>query len=99
MATENVQLKQDLENVMHEVQNLLHNVSDQGTEKARALRSRANEALATAQNRLVNIGVDARERARQAATVTDDYVHQKPWHAIGIGAAVGVLIGVLAARR
>ncbi|RZI82191.1 MAG: DUF883 domain-containing protein [Rubrivivax sp.] len=99
MATDNVQLKQDLENVLHEVQTLLHNVGDQSTEKALALRSRVNQALAAAQTRLVGIGVDARDRAKQAAVVTDEYVHEKPWQAIGIGAAVGVLVGVLAARR
>jgi ElaB/YqjD/DUF883 family membrane-anchored ribosome-binding protein len=39
------------------------------------------------------------EGTKQAVKVTDDYVHENPWRSIGIGAAAGLLIGFLAARR
>ena len=39
------------------------------------------------------------EKAKQAVTVTDDYVHANPWTAVGIGAVVGTLVGILVARR
>lgn len=29
----------------------------------------------------------------------DDYVHEKPWQGIGVGAAVGLVLGLLLARR
>jgi ElaB/YqjD/DUF883 family membrane-anchored ribosome-binding protein len=38
-------------------------------------------------------------RAKAAATATDDYVHEKPWQAIGVAAAVGLALGVLIGRR
>jgi ElaB/YqjD/DUF883 family membrane-anchored ribosome-binding protein len=38
-------------------------------------------------------------RARQAADFTDGYVHENPWRAIGVGAAIGLLIGYLVSRR
>src|ERR1041384_1107875 len=39
-------------------------------------------------------------RARSAgAAAADDYVRQSPWIAVGIAAAAGMLIGLLAARR
>ena len=28
-----------------------------------------------------------------------DYVHEKPWQGIGVGAAVGLVLGLLLARR
>ncbi len=31
------------------------------------------------------------EKGRDAAILTDDYVHENPWQAIGIGAAIGFL--------
>ena len=34
-----------------------------------------------------------------AANATDAYVRDSPWEAIGIAAGVGVLVGVLLARR
>lgn len=39
------------------------------------------------------------ERARSTAKITDSYVHAQPWQAIGIGAAVGLLIGLALAPR
>ena len=42
---------------------------------------------------------DAGESAKAAARVTDEYVHDNPWQAIGIGAAVGFLAGLVISRR
>jgi ElaB/YqjD/DUF883 family membrane-anchored ribosome-binding protein len=42
---------------------------------------------------------DVSARARNTARVTDRYARDNPWQAIGIGAAVGLLIGFLAGRR
>lgn len=38
-------------------------------------------------------------RAKQAVYKADDYVHEKPWQGIGVGAAVGLVLGLLLARR
>lgn len=42
-------------------------------------------------------GVD--KRARKTVADTDDFVHASPWMAIGIGAAAGVLLGLVLTRR
>lgn len=39
------------------------------------------------------------ERTRETVKATDTYVHEQPWKAVGFGAAAGVLIGILLARR
>ncbi|PYI85433.1 MAG: hypothetical protein DME26_11090 [Verrucomicrobia bacterium] len=39
------------------------------------------------------------ERSRQAAVVTDEYVHGHPWTAAGIAAALGMLVGILLCQR
>ena len=39
------------------------------------------------------------DRARNTVKVADDYVREQPWQAIGITAAVGMLIGFLLGRR
>jgi ElaB/YqjD/DUF883 family membrane-anchored ribosome-binding protein len=33
------------------------------------------------------------------ARATDDYVHENPWSSIGAAAGVGLLVGMLIARR
>lgn len=40
-----------------------------------------------------------RTRARDAARTADEAVHHHPYSAIGIAAAAGLIIGLLAARR
>jgi len=35
-----------------------------------------------------------RDRARVAMDATDDYVRDRPWTAIGIAAALGLLVGI-----
>ncbi len=59
---------------------------------------RAPENLAVAREKLADATAAGRERARQAAAATDDYVHDNPWSSIG-AAALGLLIGVLLGTR
>lgn len=40
-----------------------------------------------------------RRVSKRAAAATDEYVHENPWTAIGIAAAVGLLVGVLLGQR
>ena len=35
------------------------------------------------------------DRTKQYARVTDDYVNENPWIAVGIGAGIGFLIGMM----
>ncbi|MHC9037594.1 ElaB/YgaM/YqjD family protein, partial [Cobetia marina] len=37
--------------------------------------------------------------ARESADCADRYVHDNPWTSVGIGAAAGVVIGMLLGRR
>jgi ElaB/YqjD/DUF883 family membrane-anchored ribosome-binding protein len=46
-----------------------------------------------------NVQTLATDKYRQATTAVDGYVSGNPWRAIGIAAAIGTLIGFLAARR
>jgi ElaB/YqjD/DUF883 family membrane-anchored ribosome-binding protein len=38
-------------------------------------------------------------QTKEIADRADSYVHDNPWTGVGIGAAVGVVLGVLLARR
>jgi len=38
-------------------------------------------------------------KTKAAAKATEDYVRANPWKAMGITAAVGFVLGILAARR
>lgn len=38
-------------------------------------------------------------KTKEAALATDEYVRANPWESVGVAAAVGLVIGMLIARR
>ncbi len=68
-----------------------------GQDLARA-KAKLNERVAAARVRVDELGGEIADRARATARTTDSYVHDHPWQAIGIGAAIGLLVGVVISR-
>jgi ElaB/YqjD/DUF883 family membrane-anchored ribosome-binding protein len=99
ISTSNPELEQDMRNVVNEVEDLLTTVGKEGGARAREVQDRVIAALDAAKQRLNTIDSQVRASARQAAEVTDDYVHERPWQAVAAGAIAGLLIGLLIARR
>lgn len=93
------QLASDLRRVLDDVQALLDQAAQASGQQAQDLRSRAAEQLHRARLRLGDLQHTLGERSRAAVHATDDWVHVHPWSALGIGAGVGFLIGLLVARR
>lgn len=69
-----------------------------GDDLARA-KAKLTARIASAKNSVDEMSTAIVGRARQAAKATDGYVQENPWKAVGAGAALGVLIGFLIARR
>jgi ElaB/YqjD/DUF883 family membrane-anchored ribosome-binding protein len=51
-----------------------------------------------AKARISEVEHDALARARELAGSADTYVRDNPWQAIGIAAAIGLMLGVLVRR-
>lgn len=91
-------LMQDLRVVVADAEELLRVTANQAGEKAGVVRERIQENLAAAKERLVAAQESIVATTKQAAKVTDEYVHENPWKAIGIAAGAGLLIGMLISR-
>jgi ElaB/YqjD/DUF883 family membrane-anchored ribosome-binding protein len=91
-------LIQDFRLVVTDAEELLRATAGVAGEKVSAVRERVQENLASARVRLAAAEEDLVAKAREAAKVTDQYVHDNPWKAVGIGAAVGVIVGMLIGR-
>lgn len=92
-------LAADFRAVMADIDALMSATGSQADGEAKALRARIRERLDDAKERLLDAQHEAVRRAKAAATATDDYVHDNPWQAIGVAAAVGLALGVLIGRR
>ena len=91
-------LMQDLRLVVADAEELLRATVDQAGEKVAVVRERIQGNLAVAKERLVAAEQAVIAKTKQAAKATDDYVHENPWRAVGIGAGVGLIVGMLISR-
>jgi ElaB/YqjD/DUF883 family membrane-anchored ribosome-binding protein len=89
----------DFSDVLAEAETLLKQAAAETGDRASDLRSQVEAKLLSAKLKLQDLQDDAVDRAKAAARVTDDYVRDNPWQAIGAAAAVGFLAGVLVSRR
>jgi ElaB/YqjD/DUF883 family membrane-anchored ribosome-binding protein len=92
-------LAADFREVMSDIDALLSATTNKAEGEATLLRERIVDRLDAAKARVIEAQHDAADRARRAADATDHYVHDHPWQAIGVGAAIGIAIGVLIGRR
>jgi ElaB/YqjD/DUF883 family membrane-anchored ribosome-binding protein len=92
-------LVRDFGDVLGEAEKLLKQAARESGDKAAELRGQVEAKLQAAKVQLSDLQDDAAEKARIAARATDDYVRDNPWQAIGVATAVGLLVGMLLARR
>ena len=92
-------LVNDLQRVITDAEDLLQATASETESKVVEMRERIRDNLRAAKHRLHDIEANLTERTKEAARVTDEYVHDHPWQAIATAAGVGVLIGLLIGRR
>jgi ElaB/YqjD/DUF883 family membrane-anchored ribosome-binding protein len=92
-------LVDDVAAVLAEAEEMLKRATLETGDKARDLRSQVETQLLRAKLKLQEIEGQAIDHAKAAARATDDYVHDNPWQAIGIAAALGLAVGLLMNRR
>jgi ElaB/YqjD/DUF883 family membrane-anchored ribosome-binding protein len=89
----------EIRNLIADVEDLLKGVANVGDADVARLRARVMETVQTAKSTLMDRTETLRTQANDAAAVADDYVRERPWAAIGIAAAIGVAVGLVAGRR
>lgn len=92
-------LVQDFKLVIADAEELLRATANQAGERVSAARERIEDRLHSAKIKVAEAEESVRLRTREAARVTDEFVHDKPWYAIGIAAGFGLVVGLLIARR
>ncbi|MDQ7097741.1 MULTISPECIES: YqjD family protein [unclassified Serratia (in: enterobacteria)] len=91
-------IDQDVTLLADTLDEVLRESGDKTQEELKALHSKAKGVLRDARSRF-NGSTSLTQHARDAVDQADSYVRDKPWQGVGIGAAVGIVLGVLLARR
>lgn len=89
----------DLRQVITDAEELLRVTADQAGDSVAEVRQRIQSRLQAAQAELNGLQQAAFTRVKAAGDATDEFVHQNPWASIGIGAALGLILGLVVARR
>ena len=91
-------LKQDLQTVVTDTEELLKATASQTGERVEKVRARAQDSLRAARLRLTEATAAVDENVRATAGSIDDQVHDHPYAAAGIAAGIGLLVGLLIGR-
>lgn len=98
-AANKEKLVSDLKVVVSDAEELLRATAGAAGEKVGELRERFALRLRDAKERLADAEVALVDKTKAAARATDDFVHEDPWKAVGVAAALGLALGVLIGRR
>jgi ElaB/YqjD/DUF883 family membrane-anchored ribosome-binding protein len=95
----NEQLVNDLQAVIKDAEVLLKNSAAPLGEEFKSAKARFETTLKNAKDEAIRIERMVVNKTKDAIHSTDNYVKEKPWHAVGFSAAVGLVIGMLISRR
>lgn len=89
----------ELHDFIADIEDLVKQTTTLTGEDLNKVKAKLSARLSEAKESATEIGGMMKQRVRQSAISTNEYVHDQPWKAIGAGAAVGLLIGFALARR
>ena len=88
-----------LKSIINDAEKVLENSTHQGSETYQNAKKKLESTLVDAKFALGELEDIVVTKAKDAAVCTAEYVKENPWKAAGIVAAVGVLVGILIARK
>ena len=90
---------EDLKTLSRDAEGLLKAIASDASDKGKQLRARLGDALERAKAATIRLQQQTAAAARAAAKHTDAAIREHPYQSMGIAFGVGVLVGVLVARR
>jgi ElaB/YqjD/DUF883 family membrane-anchored ribosome-binding protein len=92
-AAQTAALAEELRNVMLQAEKLVVALSEDRDEALVELRERMSVALAEGKKRLADFEEQARLLKDTAGRAADQFVRENPWTAVGVGGALGLILG------
>ncbi|MEX0445905.1 YqjD family protein [Xenorhabdus sp. SGI246] len=93
------ELRAELQSLADTLEEVLNSSEDKSKAELEKLRSKAEKMLKDARTAFSNASDKLTDQTKEIASCANSYVRDNPWTSVGIGAAVGIILGVLLARR
>lgn len=91
--------RRELQDFFDDVEQLVSSSTNLDDEAVARVRRKVESSLQEARAMASRTAQRLQDGITDAAKVTDQYVHERPWTTVGIAALVGVAVGVLLGRR
>jgi ElaB/YqjD/DUF883 family membrane-anchored ribosome-binding protein len=98
MSTQSQKLANDIKVLLRDAEELIKATATETSDKAVELRRRMQQTVDDVKPHIASIESAVSARVGSAATCTDSYVRDNPWTSMGIGAGLGLVIGLLLGR-
>jgi ElaB protein len=89
----------DLKSMMQDAQDLLQKKGQQASSGYESARDKFQSTWRDAKSNLGNAQEKVYSSSKDAMDNADRYVQENPWQAVGIGAAAGLVLGLLLGRK
>ena len=92
-------VNKDVKALVKDAQELFSAATSLTGDKADELRGKGMRLLDTAVSKAQDVQTSAMQVSKDMAASTHGYVKENPWRAIAVSAGVGLLLGVIIARK
>jgi ElaB/YqjD/DUF883 family membrane-anchored ribosome-binding protein len=89
----------EFQTVVTNAEELLKATANISGDQLAAIRIKAEKSLTIAKSLMLDTQNELLTKTRETAQVTNAYVHENPWRAIGFAASLGVVVGLLIGHR
>lgn len=91
-------LSREFQNFVSDIEDLVKSSTSLSGDELKKAKDKIQERIGSAKEALESASHGVIQRGRAAATATNEYVTEEPWKAVGIGASLGFLLGLLVSR-
>lgn len=92
-------VSREFHNFIADIEDLVKATTNLTGEDLNKAKAKLSERVEAAKESITDMSESIIHRVGKGATITNQYVHEKPWNAIGTTAVVGFVLGYLLARR
>lgn len=99
LSTDNQKLMHDLQTVIDDAEALLKSADFPSSEAFQSAKDRFEHTIKNARDEIIRLEKLVVYKTKEAVQITSDYVKDNPWQAVGLGAAIGLVVGLLISRK
>lgn len=92
-------VSREFHNLLADIEFLVKDMTQLTGEDLARTKVKLNDQIVKAKKAVETMGDTLTDQAHKSVVIANDYVKQQPWQAIGIGAAIGLVLGAVIARR